>query len=353
MTRDLPRSWPRTCAPVQANHVVALISTILNWGVDEDMVEANPAYRIKKLGAERTRDRVLTDAEIRLFWAALETEYPVYKAFYRFALLTGQRMGGKRKERGEILWMKWSEVDEATHWWTIPGERVKNGKAQRVYLTPVAREQLAAMKTFQAEKELVSEYVFVTPRSATQPVTGAKHIVRRIRERTGAFSDSGEAPDFRPHDLRWTVARLMAKAGVTNEIVKKVLNHTDRDITSIYDRHGYDTEKRRAWERWASKLKRILEAKPAIRRARSRRRRQLLPPLGGLVGLAPRVVERDDALPAALAARGDGPPGPLLLRYEPCLRSWAARAAISAARAFCPVALRTAAYPSRTSGVPG
>jgi integrase len=172
-------------------------------------------------------------------------------------------MGGKRKERGEILWMKWNEVDEATHWWTIPAERVKNGKAQRVYLTPVAREQLAAMKTFQAEKELVSEYVFTTPRSKAQPVTGAKHIVKRIREKTEELSDSGEALDFRPHDLRRTVATLMAKAGVTHEIVKKVLNHTDRDITSVYDRHSYDTEKRRAWERWASELKRILDARPA------------------------------------------------------------------------------------------
>jgi integrase len=248
-------------APVQANRVVALVSTIFNFAVDEDLLDTNPAYRIKKLGAEHTRDRVLTDDEIRSLWTVLEKEDAVYQAFYKFALVTGQRMGGKRKDRGEILWMRWSEIDEPTHWWSIPGERTKNGKAQRVFLTPMARASLKAMRDYQQEKKIVSEFVFTTPRSKTQPVTGAKHIVKRIREKTKTLSESGEALDFRPHDLRRTVATLMAKNGVSHEIVKKVLNHTDRDVTSIYDRHSYDTEKRRAWERWESVLKRILEAK--------------------------------------------------------------------------------------------
>ncbi len=39
----------------------------------------------------------------------------------------------------------------------------------RVYLTKLAREQLAAVKAYQTEKELTSEYVFATPRSKNPP----------------------------------------------------------------------------------------------------------------------------------------------------------------------------------------
>jgi len=45
-------------------------------------------------------------------------------------------------------------------------------------------------------------------------------------------------------------------------VVGKVLNHTTADRDSItglvYDRHGYEREKRQALERWASKLETIV-----------------------------------------------------------------------------------------------
>jgi hypothetical protein len=54
----------------------------------------------------------------------------------------------------------------------------------------------------------------------------------------------------------------MAALGIDRVVVGKVLNHTtaDRDsITgSVYDRHGYEREKRNALDRWASKLEAIV-----------------------------------------------------------------------------------------------
>jgi integrase len=258
----------RKPAPVMANRVLALISTIYNFGIEEESVEANPAYRVKRPGAEQTRDRVLAEDEIRALWTALEAEPVVYRAFYRLALLTGQRMGGKRHERGEILWMRWSEIDDSTHWWTIPATRTKNGIAHRIYLTKTVRAELDALKAYQAEKELSSEYVFVTPRSKDEPVTGAKHVIRRIKARilkTAEADGTTDSPglDFRPHDLRRTVATMMTSHGITRETVRKILNHTDsKDITGIYDRHTYDPEKQVAWETWERTLKGIVNPKP-------------------------------------------------------------------------------------------
>ena len=47
-------------------------------------------------------------------------------------------------------------------------------------------------------------------------------------------------PDFRGHDLRRTAASGMASAGVPRLVIGKVLNHAERDVTAVYDRHSYD-----------------------------------------------------------------------------------------------------------------
>ena len=42
----------------------------------------------------------------------------------------------------------------------------------------------------------------------------------------------------------------------------KILNHTDNNsVTSVYDRHSYDAEKRHALEAWSLKLSEICEGK--------------------------------------------------------------------------------------------
>jgi integrase len=98
-------------SPVMANRVWALINKVFNFGIEEDIVEANPCHLVKRPGEERQRERVLTEDEIRAFWQALDGEPLPYRAFYRLALLTAQRCGGKRKGRGELLLMRWDELD--------------------------------------------------------------------------------------------------------------------------------------------------------------------------------------------------------------------------------------------------
>jgi integrase len=61
------------------------------------------------------------------------------------------------------------------------------------------------------------------------------------------------------HDLRRTAATQMAKLGVDRVVIGKVLNHAEQEVTAIYDRHGYDAEKRRALELWAQRLEMIVK----------------------------------------------------------------------------------------------
>ena len=41
---------------------------------------------------------------------------------------------------------------------------------------------------------------------------------------------------------------MMTGMGISRLTVKKILNHAERDVTAVYDRHSYDPEKRTALE---------------------------------------------------------------------------------------------------------
>ena len=68
--RELVDQKART-SPIQANRVLQRISAMFTFAVDQDWIESNPAWRIKKPGQERSRDRVLTRDELRELWVAL------------------------------------------------------------------------------------------------------------------------------------------------------------------------------------------------------------------------------------------------------------------------------------------
>ena len=227
-------------APVMANRTRALISKVFNFGVKRGIVEVNPAYGVDNPGHEQQRDRVLSEDEIRQLWNALETERPWSAAIFRLGIFTAQR-------RGEILGMKWDELDLATEWWTIPAERAKNGLAHRVPLTP---EVIKILEELKAGKH---DPVFVFRGGQIgRPITNLQKPLRRVKRNSKL--------DFRFHDLRRTAASLMTGIGTSRLVVSKILNHVERGITAVYDRHSYDGEKRDALLKWERRVQHIVSS---------------------------------------------------------------------------------------------
>jgi integrase len=66
---------------------------------------------------------------------------------------------------------------------------------------------------------------------------------------------------YRPHDLRRTCATGLASLGVPRFTIARVLGHAEREITAVYDRYGYDTEKKDALQRWADHLLALIVSK--------------------------------------------------------------------------------------------
>ena len=223
-------------APIMANRVLALIKKIFNFGIAREIVEFNPCAQLERPGKEQQRDRVLSDEEIRVFWTALEREPSEIAAAFRLRLVTAQR-------GGEVVNMRWSDVDLNDRWWTIPGADAKNGLAHRVPLNVLAIEILHMLLRRASSGRHESLYV----------LAGA----RGKRQRSEAVARLG-LTGFRGHDLRRTAASRMASAGVQRLVIGKVLNHGERGVTAVYDRHSYDAEKREALDIWCRHLKSIL-----------------------------------------------------------------------------------------------
>ena len=51
--------------------------------------------------------------------------------------------------------------------------------------------------------------------------------------------------------------------GIPRLTVSKLLNHAEAGITSIYDRHSYDPEKRLALDAWGARVDAIVSGKEA------------------------------------------------------------------------------------------
>ncbi len=78
-------------------------------------------------------------------------------------------------------------------------------------------------------------------------------MLRRISENSGT---SG----WRLHDLRRTAATNMAKSRIPPHVVEKVLNHvsgTISGVAAVYNRYGYDAEKREALTKWGDFLEEL------------------------------------------------------------------------------------------------
>lgn len=244
-------------APIQANRTLTILRRMFRFAVGQAIVELSPCDQVEAPSRENERDRILSEAEIRLVWQALDTASmePNARQILRLMLVTGQR-------KGEIIGLRQNEIDYEKGLWVLPGSRVKNGREHLIPLAPLAREILA--------NAAANEHGYFFPSKITgQPYRGQSidHATRFLfdpRPQRKAHHKSATPPlaglmeRFTPHDLRRTVATRMRELGVSRGDVKMVLNHLESDVTARYDRYDGLAEKRRALELWAERLQQII-----------------------------------------------------------------------------------------------
>jgi integrase len=221
--------------PIAANRTLSALRKMCNWAVERDIITTSPCAGVKPPTAERSRDRTLSDSELRAVWLAADEIRGPFGALVKLLILTGQR-------RDEVARMQWSEIDLARRLWVLPPERAKNNTRHEVPLSAPAIAILTALP------RIGDRFVLTTNGEA--PSSG----YAKGKCRLDALLPS-DMPPWRLHDLRRSAATGMARLGINLPVIEKVLNHSSGSfagIVGVYQKHSFADEKRRALDAWGA-----------------------------------------------------------------------------------------------------
>lgn len=231
--------------------VFTYASVLFGWAVERGSIATNPLADMKKPPAPKSRDRVLENGELIAVWAAAKTLGDLWGAFYRLALLTGQR-------REEVAALRWSELDRSNMEWVIPSDRTKNGVAHIVPLSRTVVEELDRLAGSATWPK--SGYVLTT--TGRTPISGFSKAKKALDSLIAGARSEGALPAWRVHDLRRTVATGFQKLGVRFEVTEAVLNHISGakgGVAGIYQRHDWKDEKKAALSAWATYISELIK----------------------------------------------------------------------------------------------
>ncbi len=240
---DVKQMMASIDAPVLANQVLASVSAVYSWAVKEEIVATNPCKLVNR-NPTKSRERVLSDSELPIFWKALNDLDPVRATALKAILLLGQRPG-------EVANMRREHIDGG--WWTMPGEPVpnwpgtKNGESHRVWLPQPVQKLLAALGD-----DKTAGFVFAG--SHRRPVHSLDDAMRAICKSLGAERAT-------PHDLRRSFLTKVTGLGFGRDAMDRIANHKEGKVTDTYDRHGYAEEDRRIMETTAARILALAEGR--------------------------------------------------------------------------------------------
>jgi integrase len=229
--------YPRTATQLLSRIRCAYAHAIEQGRLPENF--SSPTVGIRGASQVRRR-RVLTDAELASFlkWLPHSPYSRTVRDALSLVLLTGCRSG-------EIVAGRWRDIDLDRAIWTL--RETKNGEPHDVMLSQQAIELL------RYRQSIDKTFVFPSPRTGqhvAQKALGLAQYTARHVDPEGAAKDPIEVP-WTVHDLRRTVATGLARLGCLRVVQDRILNHVDRSIGAIYDRHSYDAEVRIWLQKWA------------------------------------------------------------------------------------------------------
>lgn len=204
-------------AQATIKQVFVLTKRVINWSIKNGLLghSLNPIGDMENPKMEDNRiENVLDRDGLKSLYAVLDAwENERAVLVVRFALYTGKR-------KGEILNLKWSDINFDTRHYTL--QRTKGGTRQSLPLNNKAWEVI------QKAKE-IKKGPFVFPSNKGNHYKEPFNSTwKRIRVKAGLQG-------FRFHDLRHTYASYLASSGkVDIYTLKELLGHSDIKMTQRY-----------------------------------------------------------------------------------------------------------------------
>lgn len=231
-------------------NVFAYSSVFFGWVRRRGYLESNLLENMDKPEAPPSRDRVLSERELKAVWNATPTMSHPFGPFVRLLILTIQR-------RGEVAAMNWLELERKAAVWVIPANRVKNGVA---HIVPLSEAVIGELDTLAGGYEWPKAGYVLTTTGRT-PISGMSKAKRALDVK---IAENIEMPSWRFHDLRRTGATRLQKQGERFEVTEAILNHVSgakSGVAGIYQRHDWRDEKEAALDSYAAGIKELVAEK--------------------------------------------------------------------------------------------
>jgi integrase len=153
----------------------------------------------------------------------------------------------------EVVAMERTEITEEVDgfWWTVPRAKLK---MRRNPMTIDLRVPLVGLALAVAQRRLEAQpgrWLFPSPGRAghiQQKALGVAVWMHMPYSRTRPEHMRPRLPvvNWAPHDLRRTGRTMLAALGCPVEVAEAILGHQLPGVQGVYDRHGYNAE-RRVW----------------------------------------------------------------------------------------------------------
>lgn len=275
-----------------ANVLFSDLKQMLVFAVDREIIPTNPLEGLKRRrvgGKDTERERVLSDAELRQLWAALPASRlnPRSRCALGLVLATGARAGelagatwadtratptriAELRAVAEDAATKYGVIDTKARTWHLPD--TKNQREHTIHLSEFALAVLAELAELRELGPDGKPTPWVFPdRSRTQPVC-VKSLGKQLADRqrpaekrmsgrsknTEALSLPGGA--WTLHDLRRTAATIMARLGISGDVIDEALNHKiGSSVRRVYVRDRREADQARAFDALGAHLTATLQ----------------------------------------------------------------------------------------------
>jgi integrase len=238
---------------VTRNRVRSALSAYFTWLAREGYLDANPVAFTTQ-AEEKARSRVLSDAELRIIWQALEDDQ--FGAIIKILMLTGMR-------RDEVGGLRWDELSpNAAPFITLPPERTKNGREHLVPLSKPVLEIMEALPRRATADGTPWEHVF-----GNTAGRGFQNYSRGKAELDARIAKAGHVLEhWTLHDFRRTLSTaLHDRFGAMPHVVETLLGHAGghkNGVAGVYNKALYLEERRRALGRWGAHVTALVTGKP-------------------------------------------------------------------------------------------
>jgi integrase len=227
--------------PILANAALAAASARFTWAMKNEIgnITVHPCKGVEH-NETNSRERVLSDAEIPIFWREFDLA-GTEGAALKMILLLGQRPG-------ETVRMHSSHLVDG--WWSMPGEidneigwlGTKNAASHRVWISEPVREIIAA-------RGATEGMVLRGPLGGILDLEGAmRDICARLRKQKVKVERTT------PHDLRRTCGTTIVRLTGSEEAMDRILNHKEgakkkkKSVTHVYNRYKFEVEDKKIME---------------------------------------------------------------------------------------------------------